>query len=154
MKDIKIFVVLSVLAVILGIPAGRVSAAPKFLCSGSSCNNVDPQGSGCSAVSANSAWKTGSNGSGILRVDLRWSSGCNSNWSRATNEYPYAIRKLRAQLTDSSPAYNNLVTPYASSAYAQIWTNMYNGTPYNCAKGQQGPLGGSYDASIDPPACG
>ena len=153
MKNIKVFLFLSILALFLGVQAGRVHAAPMLLCYGSSCNNQDPQSSGCSAVSANSAWKTGSAGSGVLRVDLRWSSGCNANWSRATNEYPYAIRKLRAQLTDNSPAYNNLVPPYASSSYAQIWTNMYDGTGYNCAKGQQGPLGGSYDATTVP-ACG
>lgn len=153
MKGLKIFLTLGIAAILLGIPLGKVIAAPMLLCSGSSCNNQDPQASGCSAVSANSAWKTGSAGSGVLRVDLRWSSGCNANWSRATNEYPYAVRKLRAQLTDSTPSYNNLVSPYASSAYAQIWTNMYDGTSYNCAKGQQGPLGGSYDA-VTVPACG
>lgn len=152
--NIRVFVVISILAILLGIPAGIASAAPLATCNGNTCNNLDPQTSGCTAVTANMKQKDGTSGSGTLEVELRWSSGCNANWSRATNIYPGVIRSLRAQLTDNTTSYHDLVLPFASSSYGQIWTNMYNGTGTLCAIGNQGLVGGkSYD-TVTPPACG
>lgn len=155
MKDIKVFVIVSFLAILLGIPVGKVNASPHFSsCYGSSCNYKDPALQGCSAITANAAWAWGS--SGQVRTDLRWSnsSDCYSNWSRATKTYPYyyVTRHLKAYLSDYYG--NNRVTPTEYYYGTQIWTDMYSGAYYNCAKAKMGPAGsGSFDA-VTVKACG
>ena len=146
----KLFVV-TLVAIFLSMPVGSIYARPMATCSGATCNGVDPNGSGCSAVTAKSEWKDGSSGSGTLRTDLRWSSGCQSNWSRVTNEYPYQVRRLRARLTNDDGVYiTNLVDPVTSSDYGQIWTDMYDGANRRCAIGSQGLVGYSYDTTTKP----
>ncbi len=154
MKDIKFLILIAVFAVLLGIPAGKANAAPRYSCYGYQCNNLDPAAEGCSAITANAAWKWGATGSGQVRADLRWSSEsyCYSNWTRTTNTYPVASRHLKAYLTDSSG--NNRVASEEYYYATQIWTNMYNGAYYNCAVGKQGwPGTGSFDATTVK-ACG
>jgi hypothetical protein len=152
MKDLKFFIIVSVVAILFGIPIGTASAAPHMSCSGWDCNNLWPEDEGCSAVTANAAWKwSPPGGSGLVRADLRWSTGCYANWSRVTNESPYAVRRLRAHLTDSAGV--NRVAAVENSQYAQIWTTMYDGSYYNCAGGKQGFVGYAFDA-VTVLACG
>ncbi len=153
MKDIKLFVIVSALAILLGMPIGKVSAAPRLSCYGSGCNYKDPGIQGCSAITANAAWAWGS--SGQVRTDLRWSNSsyCYSNWSRATKTYPYyGARHLKAYLTDYYD--NDRVTPTEYGYGTQIWTDMYSGASYNCAKAKMGmPGSGPFDAETVK-ACG
>lgn len=148
----KLFAAGSVLIILLGLFTGMVQARPSATCSGSGCNGVDPQGSGCSAITGQFTQKDGSAGSGTVQADLRYSSGCQSKWSRATNIYPGAIRKLSARLTDNTVSHLNVEPSFSSSIYAQLWTDMHNGSSTLCSIVQQGNVGGSYDA-ITNPAC-
>ncbi|MCC7119541.1 MAG: hypothetical protein IT310_13535 [Anaerolineales bacterium] len=154
----SLFMVVSMLAIVLGLFTGRANARPNITCSGSGCNGVDPYNSGCTAVTKAFTQKDGSAGSGTVQSDLRWSSVCASKWARATNIYPGVIRKLSARLTDNSLTYLNVEPTYASSDYGQVWTNMHAGVKNNgtnlilCAIAQQGKVGYSYDA-ITGPAC-
>jgi len=149
----KLFMVVSVSAILLGLFTSMVNARPNALCSGSTCNGIDPQNSGCTAVTMAFKQKDGiAGGSGTVQADLRYSSNCNSKWSRATNIYPGAIRKLRARLTDNTSAYLNVEPAYSSSSYAQLWTDMHSGSSALCSIASQGLVGGSYDATTTP-AC-
>lgn len=157
MKDIKVFVILSFLAILLGIPIGKASAAPRFSsCWGWSCVGKNPAyQQGCNPTTANAAWDWGSGE--LVRADLRWSNSyyCYSNWSRATKEYPYSggNRHLKANLTDNYG--NDRVAPGEYAYAIQIWTNMYYGGSYNCAKAKMGPAGwygGFYAETVK--ACG
>ncbi len=122
-------------------------AAPRLLCWGSGCNYVDPNTSGCAAAggtfTAISKWKTAA--SGTVRMDLRYAPACNSNWTRVTNESPSAVRKLRAELWNSSQT--TQITSYQSSIYVYIYTVMYDGSTVLCGRGKQGLVGGAYDAT-------
>ena len=122
-------------------------AAPLMLCSGSGCNYVDPNTSGCATASgtytAVARWKTAT--SGTVRMDLRYAPACNSNWTRVTNESPGAVRKLLTQLYQSNQT--TLITSYSSSIYVYIWTAMYDGSAVLCGRGKQGLVGGAYDAT-------
>jgi hypothetical protein len=142
----KIAFMLAIIAVLL-IPRNSAIAAPALLCSGSGCNYVDPVTSGCASSSgvftAIAKWKTAA--SGTVRMDLRYAPVCNSNWTRVTNESPSAVRKLRAELWNSSMT--TLITSYDSSIYVYIWTVMYDGSTVLCGRGKQGPVGGSFDAT-------
>lgn len=152
MKNFKIYIAVFALAIFMGIPIGKASAAPNLTCWGSSCNNLDPASSGCSAITA--AYDRDSSLSGTVRADLRWSSGCYSNWTRTTNEYPGVVRHLKAYLTSEYPYYNRVV-PEESSLYVQIWTNMYSGYYYNCSQGKQGFVDSSiFDAITSADVCG
>lgn len=53
------------------------------LCSGSGCNNTDPQTTGCSADAA--TVKTKYPASGLARVELRFSDACQTRWARTYN---------------------------------------------------------------------
>jgi hypothetical protein len=151
----RIIVTLIAIALLL-MPFNSALAAPLMLCSGSGCNYVDPNTSGCAGdyrtYTAIARWKTAA--SGTVRMDLRYAPACYSNWTRVTNESPSAIRKLRAELWNSTQYVpytpTTLITSYQSSAYVYIWTAMYNGIPINCGIGKQGPVGGVFDATTIP----
>ncbi len=151
----RLFMVVSVLAVLLGLFTGIANARPNSTCSGSGCNGIDPQNSGCTAVTKSFAQKDGSTGSGTVQADLRWSSVCKSKWTRTTNIYPGAIRSLSANLTDNTTTHLSVEPIYTSSSYAQIWTNMHTGITSNgtnrilCAIAKQGKVGYGYDAATD-----
>lgn len=55
------------------------------LCSGTGCRGLDPSTSGCSASAYTVAgWADVSGTNGTVRNELRYSTSCVSNWSRAT----------------------------------------------------------------------
>lgn len=140
-------ITLLILSVFLLLPFHSALAAPQMLCSGSGCNYVDPNSSGCATASgtytAVAKWKTGT--SGTVRMDLRYAPACISNWTRVTNESPGAVRRLLAELYQSNQS--TLITSSTSSAYVYIWTAMYDGSVVRCGRGRQGLVGGSYDAT-------
>ncbi|MFN8434286.1 MAG: DUF2690 domain-containing protein [Anaerolineales bacterium] len=148
----RLITVFAMSVLLLSLFTNTANARPNAVCSGSNCNGIDPQNSGCTAVTMAFKQKDGTSGSGTVQADLRYSSNCNSKWSRATNIYPGAIRKLRARLTDNSSAYLNVEPAYSSSSYAQLWTNMHSGSTALCSIASQGLVGGSYDATTTP-AC-
>jgi hypothetical protein len=78
---IVLFVLITImLPIVSGFPLATVAYA---LCSGSGCNNTDPQTTGCSADAA--TVKTKYPASGLARVELRFSDACQTRWARTVN---------------------------------------------------------------------
>ncbi len=123
------------------LPAQNVYA---LSCYASSCNNKNPTQYVCQndAYTAVAKWATAS--SGTVRMDLRYSPQCAANWTRTTNESPGQVRRLRAELWNSSKT--TLLMSYESSIYVYVYTNMYDGTVVRCGKGKQGFVGSGFDA--------
>lgn len=125
----------------------NVQARSLSLCYGAGCNLADPVISGCAGLSntytAIAKWATAS--SGTVRMDLKYAPTCNSNWTKVTNESPGAVRKLKAELWNSTKT--TLITSYVSSSYIYVYSAMYNGSTILCGRGKQGPAGGSTDAT-------
>jgi hypothetical protein len=120
------------------------AGANHLTCYASGCNFKDPNSYVCvnDAYTAVAKWASAS--SGTVRTDLRYSPQCVANWTRTTNESPGQVRRLRAELWNSTKT--TLIIPYESSIYVWVYTNMYDGTPVRCARGKQGPVGGGFDA--------
>jgi hypothetical protein len=70
----------TVIAIVSSFPFAGTAYA---LCSGSACNNTDPQTTGCSADAA--TVKTKYPASGLARVELRFSDACQTRWARTYN---------------------------------------------------------------------
>ena len=113
-------------------------------CSGSGCNNKDPNTEGCStgAITANSA--TGSSGGYTLQVELRYSSSCNSNWNRVTRLNSSTSTWLDAHLVASSGSTGKYI--FGTSG----WSSMWDGTGTVCADGKAGASSssGPYAVSV------
>lgn len=146
MKITKVLVVVSLILMGLSVSTRNVSAA----CYGSSCNNIDPDGSGCSAITVKYVDWNGA--SGPLRTELRKSYNCNAKWTRVTN-LNYDIRHLKARLTQSN-FITNVVDPEEWYVYAQIWTVMYDGSSQKCSLGYQGWTWTDYFDVTTDPTCG
>lgn len=100
-------------------PFDSVSAAS---CSGSGCNGLDPQATGCATGAITVETKTITQNGSSIKVELRWSSTCQTNWSRVTNTSS-GSRYMKAYMNQQwvgeiYPAYGS------GSNGAVIWTPM------------------------------
>jgi hypothetical protein len=118
---------------------------------GTGCNNKDPQTTGCSvnSITQSQNYKDGpAGGSGTMYVDLRYSAYCKQVWTRVYNQWPGAVRHLKARLTNNGTPYSNLADAEDSSLYSMIWSNMYYYSGgARCARGWQGMPDSSFDAN-------
>lgn len=135
----KIGIIIGILIlVILIIPQNQVNGAT---CSGTTCNDKDPYDYGCSAITKKQIDKSGS--SGDLHVELRYSSGCNSTWTRSSN-VQLNIRHLYAELDKNNATYTRLTYENLND-YSYIWSNMWVSSVGRCIRGKMGPNNSSFD---------
>lgn len=126
MKAKNVCITLSLLLALCGMPSNSAIAA----CYGSGCNGLDPAQQGCSGYTATYRTITGT--AGKIQVQLRYSSGCNANWSRtiSLDQTKYLLAGL-----------DNL--GYGTAIYGgTVYSDMWNGGVVNCAYG-----GGKYSLS-------
>jgi len=83
MQKFKIVLMVSIAIVIASVSSFPLSGIAYALCSGSGCNNTNPQTTGCSADAA--TVKTKYPASGLARVELRFSDACQTRWARTVN---------------------------------------------------------------------
>ncbi|PKO20556.1 MAG: hypothetical protein CVU38_19510 [Chloroflexi bacterium HGW-Chloroflexi-1] len=113
-----------------------MSGSAKALCWGSGCFTLNPATTGCSAnaytaaQSNNYLWQIESV---YLYVQLRYSTSCNANWSRSyTWDGWSGVRYIRADMAGVSGFTYDLGT---FNGYSSVYTNMVDGSVYQCAKG-------------------
>lgn len=107
----------AVFTALLSFVGAGLSAEPAVAaCSGSTCTGFDPIAQGCTATS------TMSNSDSLVKLDNRYSLGCNANWARA-------------ELTQL--AYNN-----GDKFIVMIWTVFPDGSSENmCYPGGPSNMG-------------
>ncbi|BCX02564.1 MAG: hypothetical protein KatS3mg053_0502 [Candidatus Roseilinea sp.] len=118
-KNACIALFLLVMLMLIGLPSNRAVAA----CYGSSCNGKDPVDEGCSGYTA--TYRTLTGVAGRIQVQLRYSPGCNANWSRtiSLDQTKYLLAGL-----------DNL--GYGTAIYGgTVYSDMWNGGVVNCAYG-------------------
>jgi hypothetical protein len=115
--------VAGVVAIAIGVAPAAASAAPY--------DNTDPSQTGC-AASARPVTSTmihDSRGGNLALLELRWSTACQTNWTRMTSQR--GVRWMRAYIDRSRPA------PWATltfaGTYSQLYTNqLYGGAGTSC----------------------
>jgi len=113
-------------------------------CYGSTCNNKDPNAYGCSAITVSEVY--GSGASGPMDAQLRYSSGCGTQWTKVENEN-LNTRHLKGVLTVHDVAFSVLTSEDLSN-YSYIWTNMYvTSVDGRCTKGWQGYNNSLFDTN-------
>jgi hypothetical protein len=82
---VKLGVVLSLLAIVLGSTVVAPTPAAAAGCSSSGCNGLDPQAAGCSsdAYTLDTIWPD----RGGIKLELRYSPSCYAAWARYYNAY-------------------------------------------------------------------
>lgn len=96
-------------------------AAIMAACSGTGCDNRDPSSYGCDASASTIETKTVySSGGYWIKVDLRYSTACQTNWARMRTNYTSS--KSVSALLDTSRHDRSKSGSINSST--NLWTNM------------------------------
>jgi hypothetical protein len=82
-KFINIFLLTATLYVLTSFPIANFVGSAIAACSGTGCNGLFPDTSGCSSSGTQSI--IGQVLPASAQVDLRYSSGCKTVWARTTN---------------------------------------------------------------------
>jgi hypothetical protein len=105
---------------VAAVPASPVSAAS---CSGAGCNNLDPSATGCDSGAITVETQNITQNGSSIRVELRWSSTCQTNWSRVTNTSS-GFRYMKAW-TQQSGVSGEIYPRYGSgNPGATLWSGM------------------------------
>ncbi|MGW4209448.1 DUF2690 domain-containing protein [Lentzea sp. NPDC004789] len=121
-------------------------------CSGSGCDDKDPEATGCASGAVTAAAVTSSKG----RIELRYSSTCGTKWVRIPSYAGGSTRpdgKLQIRVWDRPR--NVYVNFWASAGTGSHWGNMvYSPGVTRCGWGQVDWNGGAtWDAEVKASTC-
>lgn len=131
-------------------PVASKPDRPAVSCSGTGCNNKDPEATGCDSGATTVASTKTSYG----ELDLRWSAACQTNWVRITG-YPGGTPLLEFEVLDATRDGNsNPIYYYAGTGAGTHWGNMVYSPAADCAEGLVAfHSSGDWDNGVGSSAC-
>lgn len=137
-KFISTTLLVAILYILTSFPLANFVGSAMAACSGTGCNGLFPNSSGCDTNGTQSILAQ------ILpasaQVDLRYSSGCKTVWARTTNvDYPYgrsfylnATLKgvlhcfiSRSSSPRASSIYSATLCSFSPNVYTSLWESWY-----------------------------
>jgi hypothetical protein len=125
---IKIFIITTMLSAILFVPHSAFAKPLLATCSGTGCNGTDPGNTGCGGSGTTLAM----NYPASTTLELRFSTGCHTYWSRSTNMDAYG-RSFYANATLWPQGYS-----VSSPAPIAVYSSVYSQQQYKSGTGTNG----------------